>query len=221
FTAMVPLQLFNSLKKIKKIKTLIVGGGVVTNNLQSKILDLPTRIFATYGMTETITHIAIKPLNKSAGLTSKTDLYQTLPYVNISSDERNCLVIDAPKISEERFITNDIVELIPDDKFKWLGRYDNIINSGGVKLIPEQIEGKLSQIISQRFFVIGIPDEVLGEKLILIIEGCVQNNLKSQISNLKSIDKFDVPKEIYFIDNFVETETKKIQRDKTLDLLKI
>ena len=221
FTAMVPLQLFNSLKKIKKIKTLIVGGGVVTNNLQSKILDLPTRIFATYGMTETITHIAIKPLNKSAGLTSENDFYQTLPYVNISSDERNCLVIDAPKISEERFITNDIVELIPDDKFKWLGRYDNIINSGGVKLIPEQIEGKLSQIISQRFFVIGIPDEVLGEKLILIIEGCVQNNLKSQISNLKSIDKFDVPKEIYFIDNFVETETKKIQRDKTLDLLKI
>jgi len=213
--------LFNSLDKINKIKTLLVGGGVVSNNLQSKIMDLPTKIFATYGMTETITHIAIKPLNISAGFNPKSDFYQTLSNIYISSDNRDCLVIDAPKISEEIIVTNDIVELFANNKFKWLGRFDNMINSGGIKLIPEQIEKKLNQIITQRFFVTGVPDKILGTKLVLIVEGDIKENLKTQISNIRSIHKYEIPKEIYFVDKFEETKTKKIQRNKTLDLLNI
>ena len=223
FSAMVPLQLINSLDKINRIKTLLVGGGVVSNKLQSKIMDLPTKIFATYGMTETITHVAIKPLNTSAGLNPESDFYQTLSNINISSNDRDCLVIDAPKISEQIIVTNDIVEIFSDNKFKWLGRFDNIINSGGIKLIPEQIERKLNKIVSQRFFISGLPDEILGKKIVLIIEGVIQDqdNLKFQISNLKSIHKYEIPKEVYFIDRFEETKTKKIQRNKTLDLLNI
>ncbi|MBS9774604.1 MAG: AMP-binding protein [Tenacibaculum sp.] len=215
FSAMVPLQLRNSLSEIYKIKKLIVGGGVVSNDLLEKIQNIPTEIFATYGMTETITHIAVKKLSNCTNFQQK--YYKILPNIKIYIDERRCLIINAPNISENVIKTNDIVDLISDTQFEWLGRFDNVINSGGIKLYPEKIEGKLSKIIKNRFFVIGIPDDVLGEKLVLITEG---NN---QEINLKSVDllKYEIPKEIYFVEHFVETETKKIQRKKTLDLIKL
>jgi len=204
---------------IFKIKIIIVGAAAVSNEVKTRIIDLPTKIYATYGMTETITHIAVKALNKASGLTIDNDLYHALPNVKLSKDIRNCLIIDAPEVSDEILITNDIVDLISDDKFKWLGRFDNMINSGGIKLIPEQIEEKLQTIIRNRFFIASLPDDILGEKVVLIIEGSIQKNLKPRISNLKSIDKYEIPKEIYFVERFVMTETKKIQRKKTLDLI--
>ncbi len=227
FCAMVPLQLYNSLSKLHKIKKLIVGGGVVSNDLLDKLQDISsTRVYATYGMTETITHIAIKPLNHFRNITLSAverSSYKTLPNINIKTDNRNCLVIDAPKVSDIQVITNDIVELISDTEFKWLGRYDNIINSGGVKLIPEQIENKLSTVIDCRFFVAGIPNEVLGEKLVLVVE--IQDlrfevqDLRFKIENLNSLHKYEVPKEIYFVKKFIKTETKKIKRQLTLGLI--
>jgi len=217
FTAMVPLQVFNSMDKIFKIKILIVGGGVVSDELQSKIMDLSTKIYATYGMTETITHIAIKPLNKASGFSFKNDVFQTLPNVYIQKDNRDCLVIDAPKVSERILVTNDIVELVSANTFKWLGRFDNIINSGGVKLVPEQIEKKLSQIIFQPFFVTGIPDKLLGEKLVLVIEGTSFKLDKNILKN--TLTKFEIPKEIYFVDKFVMTETGKMDRSSTCKLI--
>jgi len=221
FCAMVPLQLENSLKKIHRIKKIIVGGAPVSKVLLEKLQNLSTEIFATYGMTETITHIAIKPLN---GFSSSAEFisgssYKTLPHINISKDIRNCLIINAPKISDAPIITNDIVELISEIEFNWLGRFDSIINSGGVKLIPEQIENKLSALIDLRFFVAGIPDEKLGEKMVLVIEGVIQGNLKSQISNLKSIGKYEIPKEIYGVSQFKETENGKMDRNKTIKAL--
>jgi O-succinylbenzoic acid--CoA ligase len=236
FSAMVPLQLENSLFKINSIKKLIVGGGIVSKELEHKIQHVSTAIFATYGMTETITHIAVKKLNKHASYQGRKArhsyedneicsfenanikaFYQTLPDVTIYIDKRNCLVIDAPKVSDEIIFTNDVVQMISENEFEWLGRFDNVINSGGIKLYPEKIEEKFSNIITNRFFVAGIPDEKLGEKLVLIIEG------KKQVINYKNLDflKFETPKEVYFLEQFVETETKKIQRKKTLDLLKL
>ncbi|PQJ82034.1 AMP-binding protein [Polaribacter glomeratus] len=230
FSAMVPLQLENSISKLSKIKTLIVGGGVVSKELKTKIQDVSTVIFATYGMTETITHIAVKKLNNfssSKRIITKQSFYKTLPNVTIYIDDRNCLVINAPKVSDEIIFTNDVVQLISDTQFEWLGRFDTVINSGGIKLHPEKIEEKLSEIITRRFFVAGIPDQKLGEKLVLIIEADNYNNfdfqlfIKKEILNLKSISKFETPKEIYFVTHFIETGTKKIQRNKTLDLLKL
>ena len=251
FSAMVPLQLNNSLSNIHKIKKLIVGGGVVSNELFSKIQNVKTEIFATYGMTETITHIAVKKLNnfnfviaseakQSVGsevkITSvntfhRKDVisneamnvnYEILPDVAISKDERGCLVINAPKVSKQHVVTNDLIELISSTEFKWLGRVDTIINSGGIKLIPEQIEAKLAEIISQRFFVAGIPDVFLGEKLILVIES--ENNLNKEfllksIMGLKNLLKYEIPKEIYFLKQFIETETQKVNRLETLKIL--
>ena len=217
FSAMVPLQLFNSVKNIVKIKKLIVGGGVVSKELQSKILELPTKIYATYGMTETITHIAIKPLNRAAGMSFENNTYHTLPKVKINKDDRNCLIIDAPDVAEQTLITNDIVEIISENQFKWLGRFDNIVNSGGVKLIPEQIEEKLTKIISKRFFVAGVPDVLLGEILVLVIEGKPIEINKERFKQVLS--KFEIPKRIYFVDNFKETETNKIDRISTMNLV--
>jgi O-succinylbenzoic acid--CoA ligase len=233
FSAMLPLQVENSIDKLHQIKKLIVGGGFVSNRLQEKLQPLATEIFATYGMTETSTHIAVKKLNnfislqrnlpketavkKSAWLkaTRKNSFYQILPNTTIYKDERNCLVIENKKISNEVLFTNDVVALISDTQFQWLGRFDNVINSGGIKLHPEKIEEKLAHSIHQRFFVAGIADEKLGEKLILIIEGA-NNTIDIQKANLS---RFEIPKEIYFVANFIETATKKIQRKKTLDLI--
>ncbi|WP_075342811.1 AMP-binding protein [Tenacibaculum agarivorans] len=213
FSAMVPLQLQNSLEEIHRIKKLIVGGGVVSNTTIDELQNHITEVFATYGMTETITHIAIKRLNNFKG---SLEFYKVLPAVSIGIDQRNCLVIQAPKISDELVITNDVVQLISDSSFEWLGRYDNVINSGGVKLHPEKIEEKLAKIISNRFFVIGVQDEQLGEKLILIVEGEEYTlNLKEQ----QALSKYEVPKQIFFVEKFIETETKKIQRSKTLKLI--
>ncbi|WNW02024.1 AMP-binding protein [Tenacibaculum sp. HL-MS23] len=224
FSAMVPLQLRNSLNELHKIDQLIVGGGLVSNDLISAIQNIATKVFATYGMTETITHIAVKNLNNLLLRAESRSLYKTLPNVLISQDDRNCLIIEAPKVTSEIITTNDVVKLVSKTEFKWLGRYDNVINSGGIKLHPEKIEEKLSEIIDQRFFVSGIKDKVLGEKLILIIEDVtsseVESFLLSEIKKETLLSKFEIPKEIYFLPQFIETETKKIQRKKTLDLVK-
>ncbi|MFO7672788.1 MAG: AMP-binding protein [Lutibacter sp.] len=221
FSAMVPMQLHNSFADIHKIKKLIVGGGMVSNELLSKIQEVKTEIFATYGMTETITHIAVKKLNQIRhGELVSASHYKTLPNIKIALDSRGCLVIDAPTISSEKVVTNDLVELISPTEFKWLGRIDNVINSGGIKLIPEQIEEKLAVIIENRFFVAGKKDSVLGEKLILICEGIKNENLLNKIQCLGTLLAYEIPKEIYFIEKFMETGTDKIDRIKTLEFLK-
>lgn len=219
FSAMVPLQVQNSLTEIYKVQKLIVGGGVVSKELEKQMQLIPTEVFATFGMTETITHIALKRLNHFGDKTlSEVDnsFYKCLPNVTIKQDNRSCLVIKAFKVSDNEIITNDVVEIISDNEFKWLGRIDNVINSGGIKLHPEVIEKKLSQLISQRFFITGVPDKVLGEKMILIIEG-VKTVLHIKAST--GLLKYETPKEIYYVNRFIETKSGKIQRDKTLDLI--
>ncbi len=212
FCAMVPMQLENSLDEINHIKTLIVGGATVSADLKAKIQDKTTDIFETYGMTETITHVAVKKINNGA-----KDCFETLPNISIEKDKRNCLVINAPDLNNGQLVTNDIVELVSDKEFKWLGRYDNVINSGGVKLFPEQIELKLASIIQSRFFVAGIPDEELGQKLILLVEKKGEDQaLFNKVKSLEALEKFEIPKDILFVERFVETVNGKISRKNTL-----
>jgi O-succinylbenzoic acid--CoA ligase len=220
FSAMVPLQVYNSIDELNKIKTLIIGGGIVSDALKNRLQSISVEAYATYGMTETVTHIALKKLNHFLSDTERIrSVYKILPNISISTDSRDCLVIEALKIAADKVVTNDLVEIISDTEFQWLGRFDNIINSGGIKLIPEQIEEKLAEIISDRFFVSGIKDAVLGEKLVLIIESNQDSRFKIQDLKLKSLSKYEIPKEIYFLEKFIETQTKKIQRKKTLELL--
>lgn len=221
---MVPMQVFQNLKNIHRIKTLIIGGGQVSNKLSKQIKNLPNRIFATYGMTETLTHIAVKPLNtvakhNFAGQNVPIDAFRILEGVKIETDKRNCLIIEAPGIFEGRLITNDIVELIDNKHFRWLGRYDNIINSGGIKFIPEQIENKLKQIINTEFFLASIPDDKLGQKMVLILEtDTYPATLKEEMKEI--LTKYEFPKKIFVLPEFVRTPTGKIQRKKTMKIIK-
>ncbi|WP_309641102.1 AMP-binding protein [Flavobacterium sp.] len=208
FVAMVPLQAQHSLKELKLVKKMIIGGVKVNNTLEKQLSKLPTIVYETYGMTETITHIAAKKVGEKA--------FTVLPNVTISYDDHNCLVIHAPRISDEVIVTNDIVELVNENQFVFLGRYDNVVNSGGIKLIPEQIEEKLISKMEPRFFVAGKPDEKLGEKLVLIVEGEKQT-IDPSIFDV--LDKYEKPKEILFVPKFKETDNGKIIRKETLKMV--
>lgn len=205
FVAMVPLQAQHSLEALKRVRKMIIGGVGINKSLAKELQKLPTETYETYGMTETITHIAAKKIGEKA--------FSVLPNVTLSYDDNNCLVIHAPRISSEIIRTNDLVKLVNENQFVFLGRFDNVINSGGIKLIPEQVEEKLSGHIKSRYFVGGIPDEDLGEKLVLVVEG---EKPESYDYNFDTLDKYEKPKEIFFIPKFSETETGKIKRKETL-----
>jgi len=205
FVAMVPLQVQNSIKELSKVRKLIIGGTKMDSSLEEQLLPLKTEIYETYGMTETITHIAAKRLGDS--------VFSILPNVKISQDDRQCLVINVSTISDEPIVTNDLVELVNEQQFIFLGRIDNVINSGGVKLIPEQIEAKLIGKINNRFFVTGLPDTVLGEKLVLVIEGEKQD---FPADFFDVLGKYEKPKEIVFVSKFKENENGKLLRKPTL-----
>ncbi|MFV8369665.1 AMP-binding protein [Flavobacterium sp. LB2R40] len=206
FVAMVPLQAQNSLEALNNVKKMIIGGAKLSNGLAKGLSNLKTKVYETYGMTETITHIAAKQIGEEA--------FSVLPDIKITKDDRNCLVIDAAKISNESIITNDLVELVGENQFVFLGRMDNIINSGGIKLIPEKIEDKLSHKINSRFFVTGIEDVDLGEKLVLVIEG--QNQTLDE-NIFDCLDKYEKPRHVFYVANFAETENGKIKRKEILE----
>lgn len=209
FVAMVPLQAENSLSQISQIKKLIVGGVRMSTTLIQQLKKTNCKVFETYSMTETVTHIAAKPIGEKA--------FTLFPNIEISQDERNCLVISAPNLNVERIVTNDVVEIVSSNQFIWLGRQDNIVNSGGIKLIPEMIEAKLSTKIKGRFFVAGVPDDTLGEKLVLFIEG---ENYELDVTTFDVLDKYEKPKEVKFIAIFPETETGKVKRSEIVASIK-
>ncbi|GHC62599.1 AMP-binding protein [Ulvibacter litoralis] len=216
FVAMVPYQLYHSLDDLKKVKKMIVGGGAVSEELIEQIKDVPTEVFATYGMTETISHIAVKRLNGP----NKSDRYTALPNVNFTTDGRECLAIYAPDIIDDIVITNDLVDLKSDTEFVWLGRYDNVINSGGVKIHPEKVEAKLNTFISLPFIIASEEDEQLGQRVILIIETDQKKTLPNYSEAFTFLENYERPKKIYTLSKFPYTKTEKIKRGDILEVLK-
>ncbi len=209
FAAMVPLQAQNSLPYLRCVKKLILGGVGISKSLEEQLVELPTEIYETYGMTETITHIAAKRVG--------ADAFTALPGVTLSCNDDKCLIIHAPHVSAEAIQTNDVVEIVGDNQFVFLGRADNIVNSGGIKLIPELIEGKVSEKkIGSRFIFAGLPDELLGQKLVLLAEGEPREIDPSAFGGL---DKYERPREIHFIPRFAETGNGKILRSETVAML--
>jgi O-succinylbenzoic acid--CoA ligase len=132
-----------------------------------------------------------------------------LPNVTISYDERKCLVIDAPKINDIVIITNDLVVILNENQFVFLGRIDNIINSGGIKIMPEQVEQKLDGKIDRRFFIASKEDTKLGEKVVLVVEG---EPFEINTTIFEVLDKYERPKEIVFVKKFNETANGKVIR---------
>ncbi|MEW7293037.1 AMP-binding protein [Aquimarina sp. 2304DJ70-9] len=224
FCAMVPLQLDNSINRLHLIKKMIVGGGAVSEHLKELIQGVKTKVFETYGMTETVSHIAARRINPKKKDKKDARFFKALPNITLNIDDRNCLLIKAPQLHSETIVTNDVVDLKTYKKFLWKGRFDNVINSGGVKLYPEEIETKLQLLIGHRFFISSIPDVTLGDRLVLIIERDYDKiaylTIQEAIHSLEILSKFEIPKEIYFLPQFVETDNGKVQRAMTLGLVK-
>lgn len=215
FVAMVPLQLQHSIDSLDKVKKLIVGGGAISTELESQLQHKSTEVFATYGMTETITHVAVRRINGFA----RSDVFSALPHVKFSTDERGCLVIDAPKVSDTRVVTNDLVKLHSPISFEWLGRFDNVINSGGAKIRPEAVEAKLSGYIKVPFIITSEKDKELGERVILVLEHSNGESLPDYSEALSILEPYERPKKVYTVSQFPYTETGKIKRSDLMQIL--
>lgn len=223
FAAMTPMQVQETLKepgtfnKLIETKKLIIGGAPVSRQLDNELQQLPGEIFETYGMTETLTHIALRKINGN----KRSEFFGILPGIIISTDSRGCLIIHAPHLDDPDIITNDLVEIISPTQFRWLGRADNVINSGGIKIFPEQVEKKLESMIMERFIVTSLPDRKLGEKLVLVIE--TSNPEKFEVLPeiiAENLGSYENPREIIFIEKFPETSTGKVIRRGIQKLLK-
>jgi O-succinylbenzoic acid--CoA ligase len=215
FCAMTPFQLDNSLSRLHLLSKLIVGGGAIAPSLVQRIRQVSTKIYETYGMTETVTHIAARRVNPKKSKEAPIP-FKALDKVTLEQDERGCLVIKAPAVSSDPVVTNDLVELITYKKFIWLGRVDNVINSGGVKLYPEQIEQKLAVHLQVPFFIAGVPDDSLGEKVALFVEQDAPFAFTQDNYDPALFDKYEFPKAIFTIARFERTENGKLQRGQTV-----
>jgi O-succinylbenzoic acid--CoA ligase len=225
--AFVPLQLQTILYTGKKIptilttiKAILVGGAAINDVLQREITRTNVVVYATYGMTETISHIALQKLDTN----DAHSVYTTLPGIQIAIDVRGCLVVQVPYL-KDTVVTNDLVEIISETKFKWLGRWDTIINTGGIKVSPETIESRIRNVlfesgIDQNYFVSSLPDQKLGNKVVLVLEG---NNIVEKENLLRRLKqlftKYEAPKEVYSIPRFIYTESNKINRKETIKQL--
>jgi o-succinylbenzoate---CoA ligase len=212
FTAMVPLQVEQTLEKnaekLDLIETLIIGGAAINGSTWDSLVQRNQNAFQTFGMTETYSHIAIRKI------CSPEIPYEVLDGVRISAHPN--LVINAPHLGLENLETNDVIELLDENHFYWKGRADFVINSGGIKIHPEQVEIKLGPFINIPFFSIGIPDEKFGTLHVLCLEGW-QRIEKESIQ--KALQKYEVPKFLYFFKKFDYTHSGKIDRNKTLERL--
>jgi len=225
FAAFVPLQLQTMLQngaaaRLNTFKKIIVGGAAVGDLLLQQIEQLQVPVFSTYGMTETVSHVALRRLNGP----DKSAYYQLLPNIATATDPRGCLRLRGAVTNHEWVQTNDLVQFIDNQNFKLLGRADNVINSGGVKIQLEKIERALEMILAPnvRFFAWHQPDETLGQKLVLVVQKSddkrVTEDLKTAL--LPHLTPYEIPKLVYYIEKFIETPTGKIDKRATFEAAK-
>jgi O-succinylbenzoic acid--CoA ligase len=226
FAAFTPMQMSMILEdkaigtdrdlSLQKINKIILGGGEVPYPLKQKLQSISLSVYETYGMTETVSHIALKKING----TERSDYFTILDGVKISTDARDCLVIDAPHLSTQTLVTNDIVSIISPNEFIWLSRYDNVINTGGIKIYAEEVERKLEPYIKDNFFITGLADDKLGQRVSMVIEtpryDKQDDSIMIDIFN-SHLEKFERPRKVLNIEKFSYTENGKINKKETLN----
>ena len=218
FAAFVPMQLQciieqtpDKLALLQRAKAILIGGAPISTYQQKLFEQIKAPLYQTYGMTETVSHIAMKRLN------SENKYYTLLSDVEAKVDERSCLCIKADVTNNQYLMTNDRVVLHGKRQFEWLGRVDNVVNTGGVKIQLEELEEKIGELFYnmgyyERFFVSSIADNKLGQKLVLYVEG----EEKDILTMLRTkLSKFELPKEVFFKKTFCLTATGKIDRKQT------
>ena len=218
FAAMVPLQVYNSLQvpeereRLMQIKHLIIGGGAIDDALASELKTFPNAVWSTYGMTETLSHIALRRLSGPEA----SDWYTPFPSVTLSLSDEGTLIIDAPEVCSEPLVTNDIAELSTVNcksstvnNFRILGRRDNIICSGGLKIQAEQLERELRPHFSSPFLITKRPDEKFGEMVVLLTEGSTDE--ARQLCE-RILPRFHQPRAYLHVAHIPLTETGKPSR---------
>ena len=218
--AFVPSQvkyLINNPEKLVIFDNIIIGGGKIPNRLERWLAEQGIRAFCTYGMTETCSHVALAPVGTSP------QPFSAIGNITFSTDDRNCLVIHAPHFSQEEIITNDIVNLISPTQFQWCGRIDNVINTGGIKVFPEEIEPIIGEVITNvRFFVTSQPSEKWGEELVLALEYTTLQDGITKTGDIRPdfIEKLKlklpphaIPRRYIAVSKFKETSSGKIIRE--------
>ncbi len=227
FTAMVPLQLQETLhgtphefEILNQMQGVLIGGGPVSQALAVQLQRVSAPMYHTYGMTETVSHIALRRLNGP----ERSDRFVPFDGIDLQLDVRGCLTITSALTRGETFCTNDLVELDSDGTFVWLGRIDNVINSGGVKVQTEKVETALEVCLlhgwrgvdaDSRFFVGPLDDDRLGQAVVAVIEGDawspdVEMAIRGQLQ--QSLTRYEVPRQFFFVPALVETRTGKIDR---------
>ena len=222
FAAMVPLQVWNSLQvpaereRLKAIRHLIIGGGAIDADLAAALAGFPHHVWSTYGMTETLSHIALRRLNGP----ERSDWYTPFDGVKVSVNEDGCLVIDAPAVHDGVLVTNDIAELErPLQKgsvgregvrFRILGRKDNVICSGGVKIQTEQVEALLRPHLHIPFMITKAPDQRLGQQVVLLTESADTEALQTVCRQV--LPRYWQPRRIVCVSRLPMTETGKPAR---------
>lgn len=205
---------------LDQMKGILVGGAPLSPELLQQIKTIAAPVYHTYGMTETSSHIALKRLNGP----KPNKYFQAADTITIGQDERSCLTIKGNVTNEQLIITNDLVKIVSEREFEWLGRIDNTLNSGGVKVQAEKVEVALAQALleqnlNRRSFITALPDTTLGQRIIAVIEGeKLANGDQERINQaLKQLlHKYEVPKDFKFVPAFCTTVSGKIDKLATL-----
>ena len=211
FAAMVPMQVYNSLQipeeraRLMQIRHLIIGGGAIDDALAAELKAFPNAVWSTYGMTETLSHIALRRLSGP----ETSDWYTPFDSVHLSLSDQGCLIIDAPEVCPEPLVTNDIAELRPDGRFRILGRKDNVICSGGIKIQAEELERQLRPHLSVPYIITKRPDPKFGEIVVLLTEGSIDE--ARQVCE-RVLQKYHQPRAYVHVGHIPLTETGKPAR---------
>ena len=219
FAAMVPMQVYNSLQvpeekeRLMAIRHLIIGGGAIDEAMEAELRTFPHAVWSTYGMTETLSHIALRRISGPEA----SEWYMPFPTVKLSTTDEGCLVIDAPEVCAQTLTTNDIVELKSDGRFRIRGRKDNVICSGGIKIQIEEVEQILKKYMRVPYIISKRKDEKFGEIVVLLTEG---DTAEAQTICQQVLPKFHQPKVYLHVNQIPLTETGKPARKRAEELAK-
>lgn len=219
FVAMIPLQVYNSIndevqkKRFESIRNVIVGGAAIDQELEERLRSFNNAVYSTYGMTETLSHIAMR---RVSGIHA-SPYYTPLDEVKLSLSDKGTLVISAPRVCPDVLVTNDCVEFNESGAFRVIGRADNVINSGGVKLHIEQIESKIASLFTRSFVITSAPDIKLGEQVVLLYEEAFEPAVLSE-SLTRLLARYEIPKQCFQIEHLPLTESGKIKRAECREL---
>lgn len=224
--SLVPYQLYHilenpeSVEKLKRFHTVILGGAPVRETILKEIRGFKATFFNSYGMTETCSHIALKQLNGH----HRDKYFKALPGVEVKCNEEGCLEVKGLMTNGEWLITNDLATIISSNEFEITGRADQMINSGGIKINPLTVENLANEFLQSihmplNLFVVGLPDPKLGEKQVLFIESELNESIRENLLYVigQTIQRYKAPKEIIFVPRFELTQTGKIDKRKTAE----